>query len=147
MAAIWLLVKAVEHFKSLTPEGKLKKLQQTTEEMTTAAQQAADAYNNLTSEIDKLANRENALDGLKKGTIEYAAAIAKANQELIDFLTKYGLLDGATISTKDGLLVWENQEEKLAVLEKEMTDYVNTTTNQRLAAQFAENKQKLFNDA
>lgn len=66
-----------------------------------------DLGNNLEefqSDLSAYNDAKDALSGLKKGTKEWADALAKANNSLIDIITKYPELAKYITRTKDGVL-------------------------------------------
>lgn len=77
--AIYGLVKAIKDAKAASPEGQLESAKKNTEAMTIAAQQAEQAYQELSDTINKYGTAIDKLEDLKKGTDEFTAALLEAN--------------------------------------------------------------------
>ena len=70
-----------------------------TEDLKNAANEAAQAYENISSKINNLDSAADKIETLTKGTIEWKNAIAENNREVLDLLNSYDMRDSKYLDT------------------------------------------------
>ena len=93
-AVLTSLLLLFNYWKANTPEAKLKKAKEATEQLKTAAEDAKNEYSQLISTLDSLSDKYKAFDNLKEGTTEWTDAVQDLNDELREVILKYNLLYG-----------------------------------------------------
>lgn len=88
------LVLLFNYWKANTPEAKLKKAKEATEQLKTAAENAKNEYSQLVSTLNSLSDKYKAFENLKEGTTEWTDAVQDLNDELREVILKYNLLYG-----------------------------------------------------
>lgn len=92
--AIWGIVSAVKAFKEASPEGQLKKISAAAEEAKTAAEGAANAYDDLKNTIDSYDSCIEKLKDLDVGTQAFKDALEDANEKAWELIRTYDLVKG-----------------------------------------------------
>ena len=100
LAGITAIAKAI---KDASPEGKLKKAQETAEKASEAADQVAESYENLKDSLERLSDQQETLEKLTQGTKEWNNAIMEINNSVLDLIEKYPEL-AQFVKTDDGVL-------------------------------------------
>ena len=72
-----------------SPDQILKKIRENAEEAGTAAEEAAQKYNELKTSLDNLSSSEEALDNLIVGTQEWRDAVVNLNDEILKLIEVY----------------------------------------------------------
>lgn len=103
VAGIFLIIKAIKKAKENSPEGQLKKAQEALENMTKAADAAAESYNKLNDSLTELDDKYKALDELTVGTQEWRDAVAEVNTKVMDLINTYPQLASA-VDNVNGVL-------------------------------------------
>ena len=103
VAGIYLIIKAIKKTKENSPEGQLKKAQEALENMTKAADAAAESYNNLNDSLTELDDKYKTLDELTIGTQEWRDAVAEVNTKVMDLINMYPELASA-VENVNGVL-------------------------------------------
>lgn len=88
------LVLLFNYWKANTPEAKLKKAKEATEQLKTAAEDAKNEYSQLVSTLDGLEDKYDVFKNLKEGTEEWSKAVQDLNDELREVILKYNLIYG-----------------------------------------------------
>ena len=134
--AVFLLFKgiskAIEDAYNKSPEGKLENITKATEEAKTAAEEAAQEYENLKTAFDEYDAAADKVDNLKVGTEEFAEALAEANKQAWDLIDAYDLIKDVDwhIDEKTGKIVIDKSgEDKATQGAKEKVDALESLTN------------------
>ena len=85
--AIILVVIAIINNNS--PEKKLEESRQAAAELSEAADEAADSFNNLNKALEALDDKYDNLDNLVKGTEEWNEAVKEINDSVLDLINEY----------------------------------------------------------
>ncbi len=110
VVGILLIVKAIKKAKENSPEGQLKKAQEALENMTKAADAAAESYNNLNDSLTELDDKYKTLDELTVGTQEWRDAVAEVNSKVMDLIETYPELASA-VENVNGVLEINKQKQ------------------------------------
>ena len=94
--------------KTETASQRLKRLQKETENARKAADKAAEAYENLCSQIDELSEGYQTLEDLTHGTAEWRQELNRVNNQVLALLDSYPEL-AQYISNVDGMLVIDDE--------------------------------------
>ena len=89
LAVIWLIVKAFEAWQESTPEGQLKKAEETARELADAAKEAKERVDNLREAFESYHTITNKLNSCVKGTQEWRDTLIEVNNQVIDLLKTY----------------------------------------------------------
>ncbi len=134
--AVFLLFKgiskAIEDAYNKSPEGKLENITKATEEAKTAAEEAAQEYENLKTAFDEYDAAADKVDNLKVGTEEFAEALAETNKQAWDLIDAYDLIKDVDwhIDEKTGKIVIDKSgEDKATQGAKEKVDALESLTN------------------
>lgn len=100
--AIGLAIYGVQQYLTRFDRA-LEDAQENLGEASNNLQEATTALQGLNSELSDISSKENALDGLKKGTVEYNAALLELNQSVRDFAEEYDLAFGKDFTIEDGV--------------------------------------------
>ena len=103
----WVIQKIIE----LTPEGKLKKLQEETEKAAQTANESAEAYDNLVTALSSIDDKEEALSKMTRGTQEWKEAIEELNKEMLLLIAEENLVFGNKGDA--GADWWYNEDGKI----------------------------------
>ena len=137
---IWVFAK----IKEASPEGQLKKISAAVEEAKTAAEDAANAYNNLKSTIDSYDSCIKKLEDLEVGTQAFKDALEDANEKAWELIKTYGLVKGKSedwyIGDKGEVIITNKGKEKSTSQAYE--NKLSTQAIQR-SLELAESKQKV----
>lgn len=137
---IWVFAK----IKEASPEGQLKKISAAVEEAKTAAEDAANAYNNLKSTIDSYDSCIKKLEDLEVGTQAFKDALEDANEKAWELIKTYGLVKGKSedwyIGDKGEVIITNKGKEKAT-----SQAYENKLSAQAVqrSLELAESKQKI----
>lgn len=137
---IWVFAKIKED----SPEGQLKKISAAVEEAKTAAEDAANAYNNLKSTIDSYDSCIKKLEDLEVGTQAFKDALEDANEKAWELIKTYGLVKGKSedwyIGDKGEVIITNKGKEKST-----SQAYENKLSAQAVqrSLELAESKQKV----
>ena len=128
IAAVMLLIAGivalVKHMQNSTPEAKMKALEEKAEKAAEAAEEAKTEFENLLSVIEEYKNIQENIEGLEKGTLEWAQAIKEANEQVLELIKNYPVLanymsmgeTGALQISQEGFNYLQNaQMEQLAI--------------------------------
>jgi hypothetical protein len=74
-----LVAVAIKQAREASPEGQLKKAQANAEAAKKTAEEAAEAYNDLSDSLASLGDQYKTLDKLRKGTEEWNKAVLNIN--------------------------------------------------------------------
>lgn len=137
---IWVFAK----IKEASPEGQLKKISAAVEEAKTAAEDAANAYDNLKSTIDSYDSCIKKLEDLEVGTQAFKDALEDANEKAWELIKTYGLVKGKSedwyIGDKGEVVITDKGKEKATSQAYE--NKLSTQAIQR-SLELAESKQKV----
>ena len=113
LIAIFALLAKAEYEAS--PEGVFKSAAAAAEDAKTAAEEVKQAYDDLQSSLENLETGLDKINGLTRGTLEWREAIIESNQNLIDLLSTYEMLNSANFTVdEDGIMrLAEGVEEQL----------------------------------
>lgn len=89
-SAIIVVWKAIE---KTTPEYALKKAKEEAQKASEAASDAAKAYSELKTTLDGFNEKYNAIEDMVVGTIEWRNAVSELNDQLLEVIKKYNLLE------------------------------------------------------
>ncbi len=114
-AAVFLYKK----IKDITPEQQLKKATAAADEAADAAENLKSKYDELKTSLDSISEKETNLENLTKGTAEWKEAVQELNNELINLATNYPELS-QFITSEGGVLTLdvEGAEEVLRQIEQ-----------------------------
>ena len=120
-----------------TPEEKLKKAEQTLDEATAAAQEAAEEYNTLKDSLEEIREFDDVFDGLVRGTEAWRDAIIENNQKVLELIKNYKEL-APYVENQNGRLVL-NEEKKIngKTVGDVQNDYANRALEQQRNANYA----------
>lgn len=142
--AIAGLILVFAKIKEASPEGQLKKISAAVEEAKTAAEDAANAYDNLKSTIDSYDSCIKKLEDLEVGTQAFKDALEDANEKAWELIKTYGLVKGKSedwyIGDKGEVVITNKGKEKSTSQAYE--NKLSTQAIQR-SLELAENKQKV----
>ena len=93
IAALYGIIKLID-WAIVTPEEELEAAKEATEAMTTAANDANAAYQNLLNTISGYDSAVSALEDLEIGTQGFTNALITANEKAWELIDTYGLLQG-----------------------------------------------------
>ena len=82
-----------EAIENADPAKQLQKLQNATEDLKTKADEAAKAYENISSTLNGLDTAANKIETLTKDTLEWKNAVADNNKQVLELLSTYNMLD------------------------------------------------------
>ena len=103
LIAIFALLAKAEYEAS--PEGVFKSAAAAAEDAKTAAEEVKQAYDDLQDSLENLETGLDKIDGLTRGTLEWREAIIESNQNLIDLLSTYRMLNSANFTVdEDGIM-------------------------------------------
>lgn len=142
--AIWGIVSAVKAFKEASPEGQLKKISAAAEEAKTAAEGAANAYDDLKNTIDSYDSCIEKLKDLDVGTQAFKDALEDANEKAWELIRTYDLVKGKSedwyIGDKGEVVITDKGKEKAT-----SQAYENKLSAQAIqrSLELAESKQKV----
>lgn len=137
---IWVFAK----IKEASPEGQLKKISAAVEEAKTAAEDAANAYDNLKSTIDSYDSCVKKLEDLEVGTQAFKDALEDANERAWELIKTYDLVKGKSedwyIGDKGEVVITNKGKEKST-----SQAYENKLSAQAIqrSLELAESKQKV----
>lgn len=140
MIAIIGIMKLV---KNNSPEAKMKKLAEATDEAKKAAEGAKEAYSEVMSEIESYKDAQKALEDLTYGTKEWEEQLYKVNSQVLELLDKYpDLAKWLSRGTEGQLTIDEQGFEDLAL--KKQKGYTNAlaATNARQLDEYRAKKDK-----
>lgn len=142
--AIAGLILVFAKIKEASPEGQLKKISAAVEEAKTAAEDAANAYDNLKSTIDSYDSCIKKLEDLEVGTQAFKDTLEDANEKAWELIKTYGLVKGKSedwyIGDKGEVVITNKGKEKSTSQAYE--NKLSTQAIQR-SLELAENKQKV----
>ena len=113
LIVVGLLVGAFLLIKNSTPEAKIEKLNKELEKNTTAASEAAEAYNNLSDSMNELNDKQKEIDSLTKGTKEWKDAVYEVNKQILELIDKYPELATFVDIASDGRMSFKEGYEKV----------------------------------
>ena len=103
IAAVVAIIKIVNDLIETSAE-KTERLKNTYNEMTKAAEEAKQSYDNLKSSIEDYHSAKNGIDQLIEGTKEFNEALIEVNSQVIDLIEKYPKLAQYLQRDSNGLL-------------------------------------------
>lgn len=122
VAAVTIIAKRIEAAKI---ENRLKVVEENTEKLSEAADEAKQSYEDLLDTINKYDNAATSLERLTVGTEEFSNALKTANDEARELIEKYNLNDSDfTIDNATGLIKINKQS-----LENKKTELQNDITS------------------
>ena len=142
--AIAGLIQVFAKIKEASPEGQLKKISAAVEEAKTAAEDAANAYDNLKSTIDSYDSCAKKLEDLEVGTQAFKDALEDANERAWELIKTYDLVKGKSedwyIGDKGEVVITDKGKEKAT-----SQAYENKLSAQAVqrSLELAESKQKV----
>ena len=142
--AIAGLILVFAKIKEASPEGQLKKISAAVEEAKTAAEDAANAYDNLKSTIDSYDSCVKKLEDLEVGTQAFKDALEDANERAWELIKTYDLVKGKSedwyIGDKGEVVITNKGKEKST-----SQAYENKLSAQAIqrSLELAESKQKV----
>lgn len=118
-AAIAVIIGVGTHLYKViqdnTPEAKLKKLQEQTEDLESAASEADSAWQSVNETLNGLDDAYNNIQNLEKGTYEWQVAVNKLNSSLRDIIDTFDLIYGSDYGIdEDGRYYLTNDGKKNA---------------------------------
>lgn len=119
-------------------EGRMEAAAEATERAKTTAEQAKESYDALLSGKDSYNNLQNSLNDLIEGTLEWKAALAESNQQVLELLSNYPDL-AQYVSREDNGKLAISSEGWDKLIESEYSK-VQNTSNSVLAAQIKETR-------
>lgn len=135
---LYALVKAGKEAEAAKPQGMLKAAAEAAREAADAANKAADAYRNISSALDELDKKINAIQNLGRGTLEWKNAILESNRALIDLLDTYNLLKEESFTTDEDGLMHLKETAKEDILQKSAAN-IGSAENMNYAAKIRVN--------
>lgn len=93
-AALFMLYSAFKAIEKTTPEYALEKAKEEAQKASKAASEAAKAYSELKTTLDGFNEKYNAIEDMVVGTIEWRNAVSELNDQLLEVIKKYELLEG-----------------------------------------------------
>ena len=106
-----------------TPGQILKKMKKNAEEAGTAAEEAAQKYNELKTSLDNLSSSEEALNNLTVGTQEWRDAVVNLNDEILKLIETYPEL-AELVNFKDGHLTIDYDSDRGQEITKQLHSQV-----------------------
>ena len=118
--AIYLIVDAVKDMKAASPEGQLKKAKEAAQELSQAADDAAQSLQDIKSAFDGYDTAVEKLNECTKGTEEWNDALKEVNNSVLDILQDFPELAGQIQTARDanGMLTITNRDDILAEAER-----------------------------
>ena len=129
-AVLFILGKAI--YNAL-PEQQLKKATAAANEAADAAENLKNKYDELKTSLDSISEKETNLENLTKGTTEWKEAVQELNNELINLATNYPELS-RFITSENGVLTLdvEGAEEVLRQIEQNKNLAQNAANSARI---------------
>lgn len=93
LASFKALGYALDYKESVSPEKKIQKAREEYEKNKEILQENIDAYDNLNDSIKNLNDQADSINKLTKGTTDWYLAISKSNNQLVELLKTYKLLN------------------------------------------------------
>ena len=93
LASFKALGYALDYKESVSPEKKIQKAREEYEKNKEILQENIDAYDNLNDSIKNLNDQADSISKLTKGTTDWYLAISKSNNQLVELLKTYKLLN------------------------------------------------------
>lgn len=93
LASFKALGYALDYKESIRPEKKIQKAREEYEKNKEVLQENVDAYDDLNKSIESLGDQTESINKLTKGTTDWYLAISKSNNQLIELLKTYKLLN------------------------------------------------------
>ena len=110
ISAVISLIQVISHFvKKNSTEEKTKDLIEATQEATEAAKEAKQAYDDLLSSKSKYTETQEALKKLVAGTDEWRQSLFSANQQVLDLISQYPMLQDFLTIGENGVLSIEER--------------------------------------
>lgn len=105
ISAVISLIQVISHFvKKNSTEEKTKDLIEATQAATEAAKEAKQAYDDLLSSKSKYTETQEALKKLVAGTDEWRQSLFSANQQVLDLISQYPMLQDFLTIGENGVL-------------------------------------------
>lgn len=105
ISAVISLIQVISHFvKKNSTEEKTKDLIEATQAATEAAKEAKQAYDDLLSSKSKYTETQEALQKLVAGTDEWRQSLFSANQQVLDLISQYSILQDHLTIGENGVL-------------------------------------------
>lgn len=105
ISAVISLIQVISHFvKKNSTEEKTKDLIEATQAATEAAKEAKQAYDDLLSSKSKYTETQEALKKLVAGTDEWRQSLFSANQQVLDLISHYPMLQDFLTIGENGVL-------------------------------------------
>lgn len=127
------LVALAKWSKTQTLEYKMEKAAEATEKAKETAEQAKQAYDDLNSSIEEIGTKEEELENLTYGTLEWQRALLEVNQQVMDLIDKFPemreqLLNELQVSAEGKLTLTTKGYEMMQ--EKALNQYKNALAGQ-----------------
>lgn len=143
IAIMAILAKAV--YKA-SPEGVFKSATKAAEEAKDAAEQVKEAYEDLQTSLDNLDSGIEKIESLTRGTLEWRQAIAESNNNLIELLSNYKMLDSKNFTIDDdGVMKLTDEARKIMLTNA--SSAVQQANNASYGAQVFANNASSRNEA
>lgn len=105
ISAVISLIQVISHFvKKNSTEEKTKDLIEATQAATEAVKEAKQAYDDLLSSKSKYTETQEALKKLVAGTDEWRQSLFSANQQVLDLISQYSILQDHLTIGENGVL-------------------------------------------
>ena len=143
IAIMAILAKAV--YKA-SPEGVFKSATKAAEEAKDAAEQVKEAYEDLQTSLDNLDSGIEKIENLTRGTLEWRQAIAESNNNLIELLSNYKMLDSKNFTVDDDGVMKLTDEARKTMLAN-ASSAVQQANNASYGAQVFANNASSRNEA
>ena len=95
LAVILLTITLIANaIKNASAEAKLERAQEAADAAADAADRAAESFNNLSTSLDDLSSKYEAMDDMVRGTKEWNEALQETNAAVLDLISEYPELAG-----------------------------------------------------
>ena len=98
----WVIERIKKYIEDNDPRKKLERLQEATENLKDKANEAAEAYENLSSILDGLDTASDKIKNLTKNTLEWKNAVADNNKQVLELLESYDMLSPEYLDDSEG---------------------------------------------
>lgn len=98
----WVIEQIKKYIEDNDPRKKLERLQEATENLKDKANEAAEAYENLSSILDGLDTASDKIKNLTDHTLEWKNAVADNNKQVLELLESYDMLSSEYLDTSEG---------------------------------------------
>lgn len=98
----WVIERIKKYIEDNDPRKKLERLQEATENLKDKANEAAEAYENLSSILGGLDTASDKIKNLTKNTLEWKNAVADNNKQVLELLESYDMLSPEYLDDSEG---------------------------------------------